>query len=57
MAEGLYCGNQDADKDALVETVLLNITEDAMTVGTKRSGGQSMPLCRQAGMHMPGARW
>ena len=49
----VHCGNQDA----LVETVLLNITEDAMTVGTKRSGGQSMPLCRQAGMHMPGARW
>ena len=57
MVEDLYCGNQDADKEALVETGLLNTTEDAITVINKLLGGQSMPLCCQTGVHLPGARW
>ena len=56
VVEGLYCVKQNPDQEALVEIVLLNTTEDAITVNAKRLKGQSMSLCRRARMHMPGAR-
>ena len=56
VVEGLYCVKQNPSKEALVEIMLLNTTEDAITVDTKRLEGQAISLCRRAGMHMPRAR-